>query len=186
MKTLYKSAILFALLLSFSFCVEAGESEIRTEQDPMITSLLQASQLTESWYLIVGKYSGKCVDESCSDIGCKIHQWECHGGLNQRWRIISQDDGSVSLKSLSTGRIMDIAGVSQDNGAITHAWDYIGANNQKMWIESSGGGYFRLKFLHSNKCLDIVPTNDNGARIGQWDCADVPQQRFSFMLIEVR
>jgi hypothetical protein len=46
-------------------------------------------------YTIKFTNSGKCLDVSgpSTDAGAKMHQWDCHGGVNQDWQLVEQFEG---------------------------------------------------------------------------------------------
>ncbi|QLE01270.1 carbohydrate-binding protein [Galbibacter sp. BG1] len=87
------------------------------------------------------------------------------GGGND---IVSGEIYRITNKA--TGKVMDVSGVSQNNGARIHQWTWGNGNNQKWKVESVGKGNYKLTAQHSNKSLDIVDgSTANGTEIQQWD-----------------
>lgn len=87
----------------------------------------------------------KCLDVSgvSSSNGAAVHQWDCHNGNNQRWRL--QSSGSnYQLVAHHSGKCLDVSGVSTANGAALNQWDCHGGTNQQFRLVrvdgSSGGG----------------------------------------------
>jgi endo-1,4-beta-xylanase len=146
------------------------------------------SKLTESWYFIVAKVSGKCMDNAGQSDGGQIHQYDCHGKSNQRWRIIPNDDGTVTLKNLADGRIMETGGPYNSNGAKTQMYTDYSLPQQKYWLEQFPTGHFRLKNTASNRCLDVpAGSQSNSVQMQFWDCDNNnDNQKFTFILAEMR
>jgi hypothetical protein len=78
--------------------------------------------------------------------------------------------GTYRLVARHSGKVLDVSGISKDNGAIVHQWTWVGGDNQKWKIEPSDSGYYRLTALHSGKVLDVLGASmDDGAQVIQWD-----------------
>ncbi|WP_197289798.1 RICIN domain-containing protein, partial [Saccharothrix sp. NRRL B-16348] len=73
------------------------------------------------------------------------------------------------LVNRSSGKALDVSGVSTADGAPLHQWTRTNANNQQFQFVDSGGGYYRIKARHSGKVLDVSSwsTADHAA-IHQW------------------
>ena len=90
--------------------------------------------------------------------------------------------GAVSARH--SGKVLDVAGGSADNGARIIQWDYHGGGNQLFRLEPLGDGSYRLVAQHSGRVLDVEGGSaDNGARIIQWDWHGGPNQRFNIQAI---
>ena len=71
--------------------------------------------------------------------------------------------------------LMDVSGISKDNGARVWQWGNWDGPNQKWTL----GEKDTLTSVHSGKCLDVLGfRTDPGATIGQWDCNGSSNQRF--------
>lgn len=80
-----------------------------------------------------------------------------------------QDGQVVKITSVNSGMVLDVEGISRDNGAHLHQWPYHNAANQQWRLKASSGGRFQLVSVNSGKCLDIGGTSP-GVRAQQWDC----------------
>ena len=80
------------------------------------------------------RHSLKVLDVSgwSTDNGAPIHQWDWHGGDNQRFWIDEVGGDLFALRSVLSGKVLDVSGWSTDNGAPIHQWDWHGGNNQ-LW-----------------------------------------------------
>jgi hypothetical protein len=122
---------------------------------------------------IVGRVSGKCVDVvsgSTAD-GAEVIQYDCHGGLNQQWRLQDAGGGYVQIISQASGKCLDIASASTANNARAVQWTCNGGANQQWQVRTVSGGYVEIVARHSGKCLDVVSASTaNSARLQQYDC----------------
>ncbi|MCX7634494.1 MAG: RICIN domain-containing protein [Syntrophales bacterium] len=132
-----------------------------------------APSLPERNVDIIAKHSGKCVDVagvSISD-GANIYQWPCHGGSNQKWRLVDRGEGFYEVRAAHSGKCLDVSGPSKDNAANVHQWRCHGGDNQLWQFIPQGGGYYLITSKYSGKCLDVSGVSkDDGANIYQWDC----------------
>ncbi len=78
-----------------------------------------------------------------------------------------------------SGKALDVAGVSMDDGAGVIVWPPNGGVNQKWNIEPLGDGNVRLVAGHSGKVLDVAgASKEDGAGIVQWPWNGGPNQRW--------
>jgi hypothetical protein len=76
----------------------------------------------------------------------------------------------VRAVAAHSGKVLDVKGASDDNGAPIHQWDWVGGDNQKWHLDDVGGGLWRIISVKSGKVLDVKDVSaDNGAPIIQWD-----------------
>jgi hypothetical protein len=81
-------------------------------------ALYEAIQLSESYWLIISKYSGKCLYAPCYDNGCGLMQWDCSSPYNAfKWRMNVNSDGTVSIFNAQWQRGVDLDNGSWDDGA---------------------------------------------------------------------
>lgn len=72
------------------------------------------------------------------------------------------------IESVNSGKVLDVAGYSTDDGASIHQWTYNGTTNQQWNLEDTGGGTFLIRNVGSGKVLDIVDSSyDMGAYVTQ-------------------
>jgi hypothetical protein len=80
-----------------------------------------------------------------------------------------------------SGKVLDVSGISPDNGAPVIQWDHWGGDNQRWRLEAVGDGYVRAVAQHSGKVLDVSGiSTDNGAPLIQWDWWGGDNQRWLF------
>ncbi|MFF3438791.1 lectin [Streptosporangium sp. NPDC002721] len=78
------------------------------------------------------------------------------------------------LRGVGSGRCLDVANVSQANGALAQIWDCNGQNNQR-WTQT-GAGELRV---YGNKCLDVANMSTaDGAVVHIWDCNGQNNQKW--------
>ena len=72
------------------------------------------------------------------------------------------------IKSVNSGKALDVSGRSMDNGGNIIQYAYGGGNNQKWYLERQSNGYYVIKSVHSGKVLDVAwGSKDNGANVQQ-------------------
>ena len=72
------------------------------------------------------------------------------------------------IKSVNSGKVLDVSGRSMDNGGNVIQYAYGGGNNQKWYIERQSNGYYVIKCVNSGKVLDVAwGSSDNGANVQQ-------------------
>ena len=82
--------------------------------------------------------------------------------------------GTYNIKSVDSGKCLDVAYASHENGGNIYQWDCHGGNNQK-WELVPDGPNFQIKSVDSGKCLDVDASQENGDNIYQWDCGRINQ-----------
>ncbi|MER7768620.1 RICIN domain-containing protein [Kitasatospora sp. NPDC096140] len=87
---------------------------------------------------------------------------------------------SSTVVNANSGKCLEIADWSTDNGAPARQWDCTGGANQRWdYVPDSGG--FRLVNRNSGKCLEIADwSRDNGAPARQWDCTGGWNQHWNY------
>lgn len=116
------------------------------------------------------------------------------GGVNVNWiefdttdgttdpvdpPVTSIDAGTYSIVNVSTGKALDVSGISFSDGANVHQWAYGGGANQR-WAVSNYDSEFELVSVNSGKCLDADSGSSN---VQQWSCFGNENQRW---LVEPR
>lgn len=73
------------------------------------------------------------------------------------------------LINRNSGKALDIAWGSQDNGANVLQYTYNGYNNQKWYLEPTGDGYYYIKSVATGKVVDVSgKSTSNGGDVIQW------------------
>jgi V8-like Glu-specific endopeptidase len=97
-------------------------------------------RLEDGTYRFVADHSGKVIDvEDYSQAnGARIHQWDWHGGPNQRFRlepVLSPlapiPTGEYRIVAVHSGKVLDVSGISNANGAAVVQWDWVNGPNQR-------------------------------------------------------
>ncbi|WP_025742425.1 RICIN domain-containing protein [Aquimarina pacifica] len=94
---------------------------------------------------------------------------------------------TYTIKNLKSGRTLDIANKSNNNGANLQLWG-TNANTtgtHRQWqILSVGDGYVRLKGVDSGKSLEVsAGSNSNGANVQQWAYAGTTHQEWQILSV---
>ncbi len=99
------------------------------------------------------------------------------GGVNINWVDFRLNDGvtqpseiapgTYAIVNEASGRVLDVAGISNANGANVQTWDYSGGGNQHWAVEPLGEGRYILVAEHSGACLDADSGSNN---VHQWQC----------------
>lgn len=77
--------------------------------------------------------------------------------------------GIYIIVNRNSGKVLDVAGESLNNGGNIQQWQYLGKNSQHWQAVSDGNGYFELVAQNSNKCADVEGSSlNNGANISQF------------------
>ncbi|MBU2886728.1 carbohydrate-binding protein [Gilvimarinus agarilyticus] len=107
------------------------------------------------------------------------------GGFNVNWIDFTEQSapdnadlqaGTYVITNDASGKVLDVSGVSTQNGANVHQWDYSGGLNQQWLVEALGDGSYELVSLNSGSCLDADVVSDN---VHQWSCQSNSNQRWT-------
>ena len=63
--------------------------------------------------------------------GAHLHQWDYKGAANQLWLLEADEEGYYKIKSQLSGKCLDIAGISGENGSRLQIWEDVDGDNQK-------------------------------------------------------
>ena len=127
-------------------------------------------RLDESCVEIRG-IDGKCLDAAggSSADGTPVILWPCHGGSNQRWKVLP--NGTVLGIN---GKCLDALGGRSENGTPVIIWTCHGGDNQRWEITDN----HQLLGI-GNQCLDASGFGlANGAPIILWACHGGANQRW--------
>ncbi|MFL6233109.1 MAG: RICIN domain-containing protein [Thermoanaerobaculia bacterium] len=91
-------------------------------------------------------------------------------------------DTYVSIVNKKSGKCLEVAKGSQDNGARVQQWAYHGADNQIWLLWPVDNQHFYITAKHSGKCLDVLDRSfEDGAVIQQWDFIRNPNQQWALL-----
>ncbi|GGJ47155.1 RICIN domain-containing protein [Deinococcus roseus] len=100
------------------------------------------------YYQIQAQHSQKCMDVMgmAMNNGANVGQWDCHSNpddpnlRNQLYALWDLGNNTYSLIPKHSNLCLDIAGISQNNGANLTQWSCVQGNNQKFrFIPTSHG-----------------------------------------------
>ena len=133
-------------------------------------------------YQVINYNSAMCLDVSGRSTanGARVHQWTCHRGTNQQWRMVPDwlTDGYFMIVAAHSNKCLDVAGASTANGAKVHQWACHNGANQHWSVAGPGGGFpvpgnrrYHITNRHSGKCLEVAGSSTSrGAIVRQATC----------------
>lgn len=83
-------------------------------------------------YKVTVKHSGMQFDIwGGAEDGAPLAQWPYWGGSNEIFTVNPTSDGYVTINPISSGKCLDVAGISKNDGAQVFQWSCWGGDNQK-------------------------------------------------------
>lgn len=167
------------------------------------------ASLPGGWVNIVNKYSGKCldmtggpgistIDQAPLDL---LQQWDCNGGVAQRFRFIPESGGwapgsttkwlsangnGYQIQSAASGFALAVPAATAEMGV--QILQYAFTNNSNwIWMPVPlGNGYFYIQSLCNNLVLDdrLQTGYDNGSRIQQWAWSSGDNQQWKLVPVQ--
>lgn len=132
-------------------------------------------------YMIASLHSGRCLDVTTissisgqpianTENGAVLQQWECNPHspqANQTFVAEFVGQGSYRLHSSISQKCVDVANISQSNGAPIHQWDCAGWNqpNQVFFFEPVAPPNHPSYFGYYASAFDGVGSGNNTAEI---------------------
>jgi uncharacterized protein YjdB len=134
-------------------------------------------------YSIQHQGSGKYISTGLTNAnGAGTYIWEWAGNNDQKFMLERQSDGTYSMKSMYSGKALDVLGHLQDKSALVGQWDWDGGNQQRWYIIDCGGGQCKLIAKHSWYALDVRGAGSaNGTVIQQYQDNGTAAQRFKLV-----
>jgi hypothetical protein len=145
-------------------------------------------------YELVDRNSGKCMEVAggSQTDPALFQQWDCFGGLHQRFRIVpiagteqyQVEPAHVNGAALDgKARCLDVGNQSTADDTPIVQWQCLGQGNQQVLLDyvegSSYDAVFRLRFAHSAKCAAIQDAGTaNGDKLIQRPCATGSEQQW--------
>jgi len=120
---------------------------------------------------VVNRNSGKVLDVSGASTadGARIVQWPWTGGANQRWTVLPNPDGSVRLRSVNSGKVLDSPAGSAQGAALDQSTET--SSDTQWWrlVPAATAGYYRIVNVHNGWCADVSGgSTADGAGVIQW------------------
>lgn len=102
------------------------------------------------------------------------------GSQNQYWRLSRNDDGSYTIVSAASGKVLDVAESGNYDGANVHVWEKYGGANQKWWFLSTPSGYV-IRPVYTNRVMDLTDNySGDKTNIQLWTQNKTTAQYWSF------
>jgi Ricin-type beta-trefoil lectin domain/Domain of unknown function (DUF1929) len=129
---------------------------------------------------IVGKNSGMCLTAPQSDAnGQKVQQKACNASDTRQFWNVKATDGGYNIINQTTGRCLDVSGLSNADGVEIQQWDCWGGKNQAFAIDTNAS-WSTMKAVHSGKCVAVPASSKiDGSLIIQWACYNGAEQLWS-------
>ena len=89
--------------------------------------------------------------------------------------LVSGSTDTYTVVNHSSGKCLDVAGISTANGAAVQQWTCHGGTNQRFRLAAAtalGNSHdYQLVAVHSGKCVDVSTISTApGALVHQWPC----------------
>lgn len=160
-----------AVTVRDSSTAEGANVQIETASDEP-GQLFAFVPLSDDTYKIVNVYSGHVLDGYQLQHGTDVHQWDWHGGDNQRWYVEDIGGDEVALVNKASDLVLDAAGAWPGSNVRQSGW----ANS--LWsnweIRQPESSYIfesecRLESVASGLLADVrYGSTDNGANVWLW------------------
>jgi thermolysin len=135
-----------------------------------ITSKTLTPNATFKQFYNAVRNAAKAIYGSGSTEENAVHQAFGAVGIADFWKI----------SSALNGKVLDVSGVSYDEGALVHMWDYTGVNDNQLWqLRRLSDTYYLIRAKHTGYCLDVQwGSMDTGAPVWQWSQNYTDPQRW--------
>lgn len=146
-------------------------------------------------YIIVNRASRKVMEiaEGSLYAGANVQQNDYSGYRYQQWEVIPVDSrigGDFSyftIKSIHSGKALDVLNWSLDDGGNIIVWDDTKGTNQQWFLEYIEDGWFYIRSRFSAKCLEVAnSSNLTGANIQQGTKNGNYNQQWRFIPINAK
>ncbi|MFH9727091.1 RICIN domain-containing protein [Streptomyces sp. NPDC017254] len=124
--------------------------------------------------------AGRALDnpDHSTTPGTQLITWAPTGGLNQKWNLAQQADGTYTLKNSESGLCADVEGGSTAAGAKIIQWTCTNGANQRWNITRQAGGTSTVSSAASGLLLTTASSAD-GARVTQQPDTGSTSQRWT-------
>ncbi len=88
-------------------------------------------------------------------------------------------NGTYSIQNVNSGKVLDVANGSTEDGANVQQYSDGGGSNQQWSVEDTGNGVYRIENVNSGKVLDVADgSTEDGANVQQYSDGGSDNQRF--------
>lgn len=140
------------------------------------------------YFKIINRNSGKVLDVSggATNDGANVRQWTDLNNDAQSWKleILSSNPvisgGTYKVRAKCSGKLLEVAGASTENGANVQQWaEGDSWNNQRWTIWDTGEGYYKFINVYSGKALDVENySTEDGANVSQYTDSGTTNQQW--------
>jgi GH43 family beta-xylosidase len=126
-------------------------------------------------YELMAQHSGKVLAAR----GTSVVTETSTGSRAQRWRVRRLADGSYTLQSVGSGKVLAVGGCAVADGApvVTAASDRSAC--QRWYVDAAYGAYSRVTSVLSGRGLDVAWSSpEDGAAVVVWPYAYAPNERW--------
>lgn len=146
---------------------DAGDPSIAAEKTFTIKKNID---YTKEYFIILSKATEKVIEASGFNDGGFIVQNTFAGRPGQFFTLEDVRQGYKVIRALSSGKVIQVAGGSSDNGAKLEQAEYTGDNSQLWKVVSVPQGYVKLENKASGKVIDISGAmKTEGLQLQQYD-----------------
>ena len=136
-------------------------------------------------YHIAAAHNGLLLDLPFSGKhGDPVMVFPSDGVVDQRWRLIHNGDGTVSLRSRDGSLALDVGtgDNSTKNGQGLIVWTpHVGGQQRFILKPTDQPTEFNIVHQASGRCLDVWAWGGPNARVVLWDLNNTTNQRFRFI-----
>lgn len=115
-------------------------------------------------------------------------QGTCNGSGAQRWRAVPVADSSFEVRSVASGKCLEVENSGKQAGAAVQQWECTGGKQMRwqMVLVDHGRKIFQLRPMHTeDRCLDITGGDQKpGAKAQQWYCNQTDAQLWQIQLVQ--
>jgi hypothetical protein len=138
-----------------------------------------------TWYTVVNKTSGKCVDARAAATanGTAVQQYTCNGTTAQEWQFQATSGGYFRVNNQNNAaEAWDVANVSTADGGLIQLWSYSGGNNQQWQPVQEADGSYHILSRNTGKCLDVpAGSTSDSVQLQQYACNGTSAQSFALV-----
>lgn len=110
--------------------------------------------------MVVDVFAGSAMN------GANIQIYGANGTDAQKWQIVSNDDGTYTIKNVASGKALDVFAAGTYDGANVQTYTFNNTCAQKWKVEKNNNGTVSFYSMCSKKALDVSGgRSDNGSNI---------------------
>ncbi|RAY15391.1 pectate lyase [Actinomadura craniellae] len=132
-----------------------------------------AAAAPEGTYTLVNAGSGLCLDvlSYSQEENAQLIQWNCHGDVNQQFRVSGSGTGQT-LTAVHSGKVAGVRAKSLSGNVQIQQQTPTGEAHQRWELRSLGGSDYHLVNNRSGKCATIQGNSTAPAAIVQQNTCD--------------